>query len=133
MDGWQFSPEVHQLVNDIFVWIGFGTVVGVVSRALMPGPDPAGVITNLILGVAGTVIGCGCVGFFIDSGRVMPTTLLGMISSVMGAFILLGCFRMYGDLLPWKLPDPHGSPDVSGSHSAYDAYRRRYGSADYED
>lgn len=134
MSSLQLSPEMHQLVNDILVWIGFGTVVGLVARGLMPGRDPAGAITTLVLGVAGSVLGCGCVGFFTDTERLTPTSPLGMIVAVLGAFALLGFYRLYGDLLPWKLPDPHApSAASSASQRAYDPYRRKYSSADYED
>lgn len=127
----QLSPEVQQLVNDLLVWIGFGTIVGLVARALMPGRDSAGAITTLLLGVAGSVIGCGCVGFFYDSERLTPTSPLGMVVAVAGAFALLGLYRLYGDLLPWSvLDDRTGS---SSQHRTYDHYRRRYGSATYED
>jgi uncharacterized membrane protein YeaQ/YmgE (transglycosylase-associated protein family) len=128
----QLSPEVQQLFNDILVWIGFGTVVGLVARGLMPGRDPAGAITTLVLGIAGSVIGCGCVGFFIEAGRLKPTSPLGMVVAVVGAFLLLGFYRLYGDLLPWKLPDPHARATGASSPS-YEAYRKRYGSANYED
>lgn len=131
MNTWQLSPEVHQLVNDVLVWIGFGTVVGLIARALMPGRDPAGAITTLVLGIAGSVLGCGCVGFFYQAERLTPTSPLGMVVAVAGAFALLGLYRLYGDLLPWKLQDTRGAS--LSSHSSYDHYRRRYGSANYED
>lgn len=136
MDTLAFSPELHQLINDVFVWIGFGTVVGLAARGLMPGRDPAGAITTLLLGIAGSVLGCGFMGCFFATQRVTPTSPLGMLVAVAGAFVLLGLFRVYGDLLPWKLDAPqtrapHGSS--SGQHGAYDYNRKRYSSAAYED
>jgi uncharacterized membrane protein YeaQ/YmgE (transglycosylase-associated protein family) len=126
----QLSPEMHQLVNDLLVWIGFGTVVGLTARALMPGRDPAGAITTLLLGVAGSVLGCGCVGFFFETQRLTPTSPLGMIVAVAGAFALLGCYRLYGDLLPWRPADDRSASSLR--HSS-DSFRRRYDSATYED
>ncbi len=127
----QFSPEMHQLVNDLLVWIGFGTVVGLAARGLMPGRDPAGAITTLLLGIAGSVIGCGCVGCFYEAERLTPTSPMGMLVAVAGAFALLGLYRLYGDLLPWR---PLVRPADSASQQAsYDSYRRRYDSATYED
>lgn len=130
MTSWQLAPEVQQLVNDILVWIGFGTLVGLAARALMPGRDPAGAFTNLVLGIVGSVVGCGCVGFFYDTERLTPTSPLGMVVAVAGAFAVLGLYRLYGDLLPWQTADSH---ELSASqHSGYE-YRPRYGSASYED
>lgn len=131
MIGFELSPEVQQLVNDLLVWIGFGTVVGLVAKALMPGRDGGGPILTLLLGIGGTVLGCGCIGFFFKTGRIMPTSLLGMIAAVLGAFLLLTFYRSFADLFPWHQPDQRR--DLSASHSSYDATRRRYSSALYED
>jgi uncharacterized membrane protein YeaQ/YmgE (transglycosylase-associated protein family) len=125
------SPEVQQLINDLLVWIGFGTVVGLVARGLMPGRDPAGAITNVLLGVGGSVLGCGLVGFFREGDRIMPTSPLGMVVAVAGAFVLLGLYRLYGDLLPWRALDSRHIS--SASHSSYDFRRRQFDSATYED
>lgn len=126
----QLSPEVQQLINDLLVWVGFGTLVGLAARGMMPGRDPAGATTNLLLGIAGSVFGCGCVGFFYETERLTPTSPLGMVVAVAGAFVLLGLYRLYGDLLPWSVS---GSPQSPASHHHRDFGRRRYGSADYED
>ena len=126
------SPEVQQLINDLLVWIGFGTVIGLVARGLMPGRDPAGAIATLLLGIAGSVLGCGVVGCFREGERLMPTSPLGMVVAIAGAFALLGLYRMYGDLLPWpSLRPPHESS--SPTAAATSLHRRQFDSALYED
>jgi len=125
------SPEVQLLINDLLVWIGFGTVIGLAARALMPGRDPAGATTTVLLGVGGSVLGCGLVGFFRDGDRIMPTSPLGMVVAVAGALTLLGLYRYYGDLLPWPMPDSRQAS--SSRHGSYDFRRPQYGSATYED
>jgi hypothetical protein len=60
----QLSEPLQQLINDVLVWIGFGTVVGLVAKAIMPGRDPGGTIATVMMGVVGSVMGCGCVSFF---------------------------------------------------------------------
>ena len=39
-------------------WIGFGVVVGLAAKAVMPGRDPGGTIATVMMGIAGTMIGC---------------------------------------------------------------------------
>ena len=58
MDDSQFEA-VAQLV---FMWIGFGTVVGLAAKAIMPGRAPGGSVATLIMGIIGTVIGCALLG-----------------------------------------------------------------------
>lgn len=131
MTGLELSPEVTKLINDILVWIGFGTVVGLVAKAIMPGRDGGGPIATVLLGIAGSVLGCGCFGIFVDSGRIMPTSPLGMLVAVAGAFLLLAFYRTFADLLPW--PSLRPQPPVVGQNGSGDFIRRRYSSAQYED
>ena len=37
-------------------WIGFGTLVGLLAKAIMPGRDPGGAIVTLLMGIGGAVI-----------------------------------------------------------------------------
>jgi len=84
----------QQLLNDVLVWIGFGTVVGLLAKAIMPGRDPGGALATLLMGVGGTVIGCGTVAFFFTGHRVTPITPLGLIVSTAGAFVILFFYRL---------------------------------------
>lgn len=70
-----------------FIWsILIGFIVGLVARALMPGPNPMGFILTTILGVVGalvaTFVGQGLGWYAEGSGA-------GFIASVIGAMILL--------------------------------------------
>ena len=54
MENLQFPELVQQWANDILVWVGFGTIVGLLAKAIMPGRDPGGAIATLAMGVGGT-------------------------------------------------------------------------------
>ncbi len=131
MAGFELSPEVTALVNDLLVWIGFGTVVGLVAKGIMPGRDGGGPIATVLLGIAGSVLGCGCVGVFVDTGRMMPTSPLGMLVAVVGAFFLLALYRTFGDLLPWPALQPPKPTTRVFDDSQMGT--RSYSSALYED
>src|SRR5205823_12592426 len=88
-------PEViGQWVNDILLWVGFGTLVGLAAKAIMPGKDPGGALTTLIMGIAGSVIGCGTLMFFWNGLRVSPISPLGFVVATGGAFLLLFFYRL---------------------------------------
>lgn len=70
-----------------FIWsILIGFIVGLVARALMPGPNPMGFILTTILGVVGALVanfvGQGLGWYAEGSGA-------GFIASVVGAIVLL--------------------------------------------
>jgi hypothetical protein len=46
------AQAAQQWVNDGFVWIGFGTVSGLMAKAIMPGRDPGGAIVTRSSAVA---------------------------------------------------------------------------------
>ncbi len=96
MENPQFMDQVTQLTNLILIWIGFGTVVGLLAKAIMPGKDPGGAIATLAIGVAGTVIGCGVVTYFWKGHIVSPISPLGFCVATGGAFILLFFYKLLG-------------------------------------
>ncbi len=96
MDVFELPEVVHHWANDILVWIGFGTVVGLVARALMPGRDQGGAVTTLLMGIGGTVIGSGTLMFFWEGHRVTPVSPAGFLVATCGAFILLFFHRLLG-------------------------------------
>jgi len=85
---------MQQWVNDIFVWIGFGTVAGLLAKAVVPGKDPGGTVANLLMGVGGTFIGAAMVSFFWTGYRVSPLSPMGFVSAILGSCLLLVSHRL---------------------------------------
>lgn len=95
-----FDPEVaawiQQWINDIFVWIGFGTVAGLLAKAIMPGRDPGGAVATMAMGIFGTVIGCGVLSYFFEGHRITPISPMGFAVATAGAFVILFFYRLLG-------------------------------------
>jgi uncharacterized membrane protein YeaQ/YmgE (transglycosylase-associated protein family) len=89
-----FMEAVRAAVNEFLMWVGFGTVVGLAAKAIMPGRDPGGAIGTLLMGIVGCVIGCGTVMFFRDGARVEPISAVGFCAATGGAFLLLLFYRI---------------------------------------
>ena len=97
MAGIEIPELARQWTNDILVWIGFGTLVGLLAKAIMPGRDPGGAVATLLMGIGGCVIGCGTLSYFWQGGaRVTPISPLGFLVATAGAFILLFFYRLLG-------------------------------------
>lgn len=97
MAGIEIPELARQWTNDILVWIGFGTLVGLLAKAIMPGRDPGGAVATLLMGIGGCVIGCGTLSYFWQGGgRVTPISPLGFLVATAGAFILLSFYRLLG-------------------------------------
>jgi uncharacterized membrane protein YeaQ/YmgE (transglycosylase-associated protein family) len=88
-------PELcQQWANTVLIWIGFGTLVGLLAKAIMPGRDPGGAVVTLAMGIGGSVIGCGTLAYFYQGAHVTPISVLGFIVATGGAFILLFFYRL---------------------------------------
>lgn len=126
--GMILNDSAQQLVNDFLVWIGFGTVVGLLAKGIMPGRDPGGAIATVMMGIGGTIMGCGVVSYFNQGQRVVPISPMGMLVGLLGTLIILffykllsGYYFVEGDY-------------VTRKHRRRRSYgRRRYSSAVYED
>jgi uncharacterized membrane protein YeaQ/YmgE (transglycosylase-associated protein family) len=75
----------------IIAWLIVGLLAGAIARALVPGPDPIGLLGTLLLGLVGSVIG-GLIGNLFVSGD-QDLTPAGLIGSILGAVIALLVYR----------------------------------------
>lgn len=83
-----------QAAHEVLLWVGFGTLVGLAAKAVMPGRDPGGAIATVMMGIAGSVVGCGAMAFFCADQRVTPISPIGFVLATAGAFILLFFHRL---------------------------------------
>jgi len=134
MDGFEqaqgtlLNDSAQQLINDVLVWIGFGTVVGLLAKGIMPGRDPGGAIANVLIGIGGTVMGCGVLSYYRDTERIVPVSPLGMLVGIGGTLLILFFYKLLGGYYFVE------GEYVTRSHRRRRrSARRRYRSAVYED
>ncbi len=89
-----FMTIVEQAAHEFLMWVGFGTLVGLSAKAIMPGKDPGGAVATTLMGIAGSVIGCGTLFFFWDGIRISPISGFGFFAATGGAFVLLFFYRL---------------------------------------
>lgn len=68
-----------------------GLVVGVIAKLLMPGKDPGGILTAIVIGIAGS-IGATFLGQAI--GWYKQGQSAGFMMSVLGAVLILWIYRL---------------------------------------
>ncbi len=85
---------VKDSLNELLRWVGFGTLTGLAAKAIMPGRDPGGAVATMLMGIGGSVIGCGTVLFFWRDASIDPISGKGFFAAVLGAFTLLFFYRL---------------------------------------
>ena len=76
------------------MWVGFGTLVGLCAKAIMPGRDPGGTVATVLMGIGGSVIGCGTLLFFHGGAAGLADQHIGFAAATGGAFLLLFFYRL---------------------------------------
>lgn len=119
--------DAGYIAERALMWIGFGTLTGLLAKAIMPGRDPGGTIATLVMGIAGSVIGSGTLAYFTKSAVVSPITPLGFVVATAGAFLLLFFYRLLGGHII-----DEGKRVIRPQYLRRRSRRRRYDSA-YDD
>jgi uncharacterized membrane protein YeaQ/YmgE (transglycosylase-associated protein family) len=101
----QLAQAIQDGLHELLVWVGFGTLVGLTGKAILPGRDPGGTVATLMVGIAGSVIGCGTLLFFRPDAQVTPISPLGFVCATVGAFVLLLFYRILSGSLFAEVED----------------------------
>jgi uncharacterized membrane protein YeaQ/YmgE (transglycosylase-associated protein family) len=85
------------MLGFLLVMLIIGAVAGFIARAVVPGPDPMGVLGTIVLGVVGSFVG-GFLGYLLfgkdaADGALQPAGLLG---AIIGAIVALLVYRSVG-------------------------------------
>ena len=78
-----------ELLWTIIAWAVFGLVVGAIARLLYPGRQPMSLLSTMLLGITGSLLGgliAWAFGFRPDEG---PFQGAGWIMSILGALIVV--------------------------------------------
>jgi uncharacterized membrane protein YeaQ/YmgE (transglycosylase-associated protein family) len=92
----ELQESLQAFAQQVLIWIGFGTLVGLFAKALMPGRDPGGAIGTVLMGIVGSVVGCSAVSYFWRSVHLTPISPLGFVAGTAGAFVILLFYRILG-------------------------------------
>jgi uncharacterized membrane protein YeaQ/YmgE (transglycosylase-associated protein family) len=91
-----FTQAAADWSHTALIWIGFGTLAGMLAKTIMPGRDPGGPIATLMMGIVGTCLGLGLLSYFSGGQRITPISPLGFVVATGGAAVLLFFHRLLG-------------------------------------
>jgi len=96
----------NELLFTIIAWVIFGLIVGLIAKFLMSSRHTGGMLTTILLGIGGAIIG-GIIGRFIfgfgfrtgnsPEDFTVPSFLLNLLCAVLGAVALSAAYRIFLD------------------------------------
>lgn len=78
----------------VIVWLIIGLIAGAIARWIMPGPDPMGWFSTLVLGLVGSLVGGTLFNLLAGGGFEIGAS--GLIGSIVGALVVLWAWRQWG-------------------------------------
>ncbi len=98
-------------MNIVLIWIGFGSLAGLLARAILPFQEPTGSLPTLTLGITGSAIGLGVLSWIQGGGPSNPISPLGFLAAVSGAFGLLLIYHILRLVVHRQPAEEAGSED----------------------
>lgn len=70
------------------MWIVYGTIVGLIAKAIYPGPDPKGFFSTVLVGAVGSFVG-GFINYALGYGTALQPSgiLMGVVGGVLTCFV----------------------------------------------
>jgi uncharacterized membrane protein YeaQ/YmgE (transglycosylase-associated protein family) len=90
----ELSPIAQHWVYAVLVWVGFGTLAGLVATVILPLRQPAGPFSTMVMGIAGSTLGLLGLAWLFPGREMNPISPLGFLATIVGAFVLLVVYRL---------------------------------------
>jgi uncharacterized membrane protein YeaQ/YmgE (transglycosylase-associated protein family) len=104
----ELSHAAQHWVNVVLIWIGFGTLAGLLARVILPSRQPSGPMLTLLVGVVGSLIGLLALSYLFPGGQLNPISPLGFLAATAAAFALLLTYRVGYRCTRKRERDPDG-------------------------
>jgi len=90
----ELSLAAQHWVNVTLIWVGFGTLAGLLARSLIPGGEPSSAVGTVLIGIVGSVVGPLLLLTFLKPPNFNPISPLGFLAAVGGALVSLFAYRL---------------------------------------
>jgi uncharacterized membrane protein YeaQ/YmgE (transglycosylase-associated protein family) len=90
------SPTAQHWINVVLIWVGFGTLAGLLATVIFPLRRAVGPFSAIVIGIAGSTIGLLALSWLFPEREMNPISPLGFFAATIGAFVLLAVYRLGG-------------------------------------
>jgi uncharacterized membrane protein YeaQ/YmgE (transglycosylase-associated protein family) len=103
------SPVAQQWINVVLIWVGFGTLAGLLATVILPQRRSIGPFLAMVMGIVGSMIGLLGLSWLFPGRPLNPISPLGFLAATLGAFVLLILYRLGGACFCRRDDDQMGS------------------------
>ena len=88
------ASDAQHVVNLVLIWLGFGTLVALIVRSIVPGKEPSGPISTILIGIVGTCVGPLVVSLVWRIENFNPIGPVGFLASFVCALFCLLAYQV---------------------------------------
>jgi uncharacterized membrane protein YeaQ/YmgE (transglycosylase-associated protein family) len=102
------SPAVQQWIHVVLIWVGFGTLAGLLATVIFPfrAVRP---FSAIVIGIVGSTVGLLGLSWLFPDRPMNPISILGFLAATIGAFVVLLVYRL-GGMWFGRRDDESGKP-----------------------
>jgi len=89
----ELSQAAQHWVNVVLIWVGFGTLAGLLAILILPVQKSSSPAATLMLGIVGSLIGLLGLSWLLQGRQFNPISPLGFIAATAAALLLLVLLR----------------------------------------
>ena len=83
------SAAAQHWIVVVLIWVGFGSLAGLLARVVLPLREPSGPLPTLTLGITGSAVGLGILSWVLGDSPLNPISPQGFLAATGGALLLL--------------------------------------------
>jgi uncharacterized membrane protein YeaQ/YmgE (transglycosylase-associated protein family) len=88
------SSVAQHWVYVVLIWVGFGTLAGLLATVIFPPCRPAGPFWAVVMGIVGSTVGPLGLDWLFPGQQPNPISLPGFLAATVGALVLLTLYRL---------------------------------------
>jgi uncharacterized membrane protein YeaQ/YmgE (transglycosylase-associated protein family) len=89
----ELSPAAQQWVNVVLIWVGFGTLSGLLATLVLPMRQPSHPLGMLLVGFFGSMIGLLGLSWLLQGRQFNPISPIGFVAATAAAILILILYR----------------------------------------
>ena len=90
----ELSQAAQHWAIVVLVWIGFGSLAGLLARVVLPVREPSRPLPTLAVGIAGSALGLAVLSCMLGDRPLNPVSPLGFLAAAAGAAVLLVLYQI---------------------------------------
>ncbi len=90
----EFPQLAQHWAAVVLIWIGLGSLAGLLARIVVPVREPSSPLPTLALGIAGSAVGLAVLSWALGTRPLNPISPLGFFAAGGGAVVLLVLYQI---------------------------------------